>query len=172
MPRLRDIVIDRPRVLFVGINPSPKTVECGHHFAGRGNPFWRLMSASGLVPFEIDHTGDRRIVELGFAMTNLCRRATRAASELSAAELNRGKSALQTRIRRMKPEMVAFVGVSIYRLIFGSDSSPGAGIKPEAICGARIFVLPNPSGLNASYPGFRDKLVWFERLRAELDAAG
>src|SRR5579863_5755204 len=123
MPRLRDIVIARPRVLFVGINPSPRTAECGHHFASRGNPFWRLMRESGLVPFEIDFDSDSRIIECGFAMTNLCRRATRAASELSAAELRAGKLALHTRIRKMKPEMVAFVGVSIYRLFFGSDST-------------------------------------------------
>jgi double-stranded uracil-DNA glycosylase len=64
---------------------------------------------------------------------------------------------------------VAFVGVSLYRMFFGPTASPGPGAKPEILAGARVFVVPNPSGLNASFPGFADKLVWFARLRAFVD---
>ena len=163
--RLRDVLTPRPRILFVGINPSLRSAEVGHHFAGRGNPFWRLLHASRLVPVALACEEDLRLAEFGLALTNLCPRATRSASELSAAEIARGKETVARKIRRLRPEVVAFVGVTIYRSFFGKSASAGAGPKAEKIFGARVFVLPNPSGLNASYPGFKDKLVWFERLR-------
>jgi len=169
-------------VLFVGINPSLRSEAVGHHFAGPGNPFWRLLHAARLVPVELTHTEDGRLAEFGLALTNLCPRATRAAAELGRAEIERGKRRLVAKIGRLRPEVVAFVGVTIYRDFFGKPpsrtpgkptttaASAGAGAKTELICGARIFVLPNPSGLNASFPGFKHKLVWFERLREFVDS--
>jgi double-stranded uracil-DNA glycosylase len=176
---LRDILTPKPRVLFVGINPSLRSEAVGHHFAGPGNPFWRLLYASRLVPVELTHTEDHRLAEFGLALTNLCPRATRSAAELSRDEIERGKRRLVTKIRRVRPEIVAFVGITIYRDFFGQSSrkspaaspSAGAGAKPELICGARVFVLPNPSGLNAGFPGFKHKLVWFERLGEFLDSS-
>lgn len=169
MAPLRDIVISRPRILFVGINPSLRSEQVGHHFANPANPFWRLLYAAGLIPVELKCDDDRRLVEFGFAMTNLCARATRAASELTARELTDGADLLRIRIQRLRPEVVAFVGVTIYRHFFRRSvpvlNGSGAGLKNERISGARVFVLPNPSGLNASFPGFQDKLIWFERLR-------
>ncbi len=165
MARLRDIIETRPRILLVGINPSLRSEQVGHHFASPGNPFWRLLHASRLVPIELNHEDDTRLPEFGLALTNLCARATRSAAELRAEELKRGARTLASKIRRAKPQVVAFVGVSIYRRLFGANASPGAGLKLETIAGARVFVLPNPSGLNASFPGFKDKLVWFEALR-------
>jgi TDG/mug DNA glycosylase family protein len=185
---LRDVLTPKPRVLFVGINPSLRSEAVGHHFASPGNPFWRLLFAARLVPVELTHTEDYRLAEFGLALTNLCPRATRAAAELGREEIERGKRRLTAKVRRLRPEVVAFVGVTIYREFFGKApsrvaSSPaadlpvpateatatsGAGAKPELICGARIFVLPNPSGLNASFPGFQHKLVWFERLRESI----
>ncbi len=164
LARLRDVLTRNPRILFVGINPSLRSAEIGHHFAGRGNPFWRLLHAARLVPIALGCDEDWRLVEFGLALTNQCPRATRSASELGAAEIARGKTAVARKIQRLHPEVVAFVGVTIYRSFFGKSASAGAGPKPEKIFGARVFVLPNPSGLNASYPGFGDKLVWFERL--------
>ncbi len=164
-------------MLFVGINPSLRSEAVGHHFAGPGNPFWRLLYAARLVPLELTHMEDRRIAEFGLALTNLCPRATRAAAELSREEIERGKRTLRIKIRRLRPEVVAFVGVTIYRDFFGKAASrtsgkplagaasAGAGAKLELICDAKVFVLPNPSGLNASFPGFKHKLIWFERLR-------
>ncbi|HTQ25569.1 MAG TPA: mismatch-specific DNA-glycosylase [Candidatus Binataceae bacterium] len=175
---LKDILIPRPRILFVGINPSLRSEAVGHHFASPGNPFWRLLFAARLVPVELTHTEDRRLAEFGLALTNLCPRATRAAAELNREEIERGKRTLASKVRRLRPEVVAFVGITIYREFFreffGRDSrgtsaaqvaNAGAGAKPELLYGARVFVLPNPSGLNASFPGFKHKLVWFERLR-------
>lgn len=162
---LRDIVKPRPRVLFVGINPSLRSEAVGHHFAGRGNPFWRLLHASRIVPMPLTCDEDAKLTEFGMALTNLCPRATRAASELRPDEIAEGKRRLERKIRRWHPEVVAFVGVSIYRSFFGRSASGGAGLKPEKIGDSRVFVVPNPSGLNASFPGFEDKLIWFRQLR-------
>lgn len=182
---LSDILTPRPRVLFVGINPSLRSEAVGHHFAGPGNPFWRLLHAGRLVPVELTHTEDRRLVEFGLALTNLCPRATRAAAELGREEIERGKQRLVAKVRRLRPEVVAFVGVTIYREFFrefvgkvprrasglplSEAATAGAGPKTELFCDAKVFVLPNPSGLNASFPGFKHKLIWFERLREFID---
>lgn len=165
MPRLQPRLCDRPRILFVGINPSLRSAEVGHHFAGPGNPFWRLLHAAGLVPQALTYADDSRLVEWGLALTNIVPRATREASELAPAEFARGRLALARVIKRVQPRVVAFVGSTVYRAFFGARASGGAGPKPERIGDARVFVVPNPSGRNVAYPGFADKLVWFRRLQ-------
>jgi TDG/mug DNA glycosylase family protein len=166
VPRLRDILVSEPRILFVGINPYLRSAALGHHFAGPGNPFWRLLAAAGLVPDSLTFVNDRTIGQWGLALTNLCPRPTRAADELDAAEIAAGCRTLKRKIERLRPEVVAFVGVTLYQQFFRLPRSGGAGEKPETIAGARVFVVPNPSGLNASFPGFAHKLPWYERLRA------
>ena len=163
--RLPAIIGPRPRILFVGINPSLPSAEVGHHFASPGNPFWRLLYTARLIPTALTYADDARLIEHGLALTNIVPRATRAASELTRAEFAAGRRQLARVIRRANPEVVAFVGVTVYRAFFGGAASGGPGPKPERIGAARVFVLPNPSGLNAAYPGFRDKLIWFQRLR-------
>jgi double-stranded uracil-DNA glycosylase len=172
MPRLHDVLTPHPQVLFVGINPSLRSQQVGHHFAGPGNPFWRLLYAAGIVSEELTYSDDRKLVHYGLALTNLCARATRSASELGRDEIQRGKRVVLRKIARLQPAVVAFVGVSIYRYFCANRAGGSVGPKPETVYGARIFVLPNPSGLNANFPGFNDKLVWFEKLRdfAELGA--
>jgi TDG/mug DNA glycosylase family protein len=160
MKRLADRLGPRPRILFVGINPSLRSAEVGHHFASPGNPFWRLLYAARLIPSAFTYQDDARLPSCGLALTNIVSRPTRAAA---------GRARLARLIERVKPRTVAFVGVTVYRAFFGPSGSPGPGAKPERIGRARVFVLPNPSGLNASYPGFRDKLIWFERLRRYVD---
>jgi double-stranded uracil-DNA glycosylase len=167
---LRDVVTDRPRILFVGINPGLRSEMLGRHFAGPGNPFWRLLHAARLTPVALAHEEDQRLAEFGMALTNLCSRATRSAADLRADEIERGKRAVIKKIQRLHPDVVAFVGITIYRQFFGRNGSAGPGPKTEMIDGARVFVLPNPSGLNASFPGFKHKLVWFERLREFADS--
>ena len=144
----------------------------------------------------IEYANDQRLATFGIGLTNLCPRTTRTAAELTRAEIASGRATLARKIARWKPRVVAFVGVSLYAMYFGHGAGGGAGAKPEviawtkrgsaarspsrgglgtlsgspsAIAGARVFVVPNPSGLNASYPGFAHKLVWFERLRAFLE---
>jgi len=170
MPALRDVVVDHPRLLLVGINPGLRSGALGHHFAGRGNPFWRLLHASRLTPVLLAFTEDYRLAEFDIALTNLCPRTTRTAAELTRAEIARGRAALARKIAAWKPAVVAFVGVSLYWMFFPRAATGGPGAKPERISGARVFVVPNPSGLNASFPGFAHKLVWFRKLRRFADA--
>jgi TDG/mug DNA glycosylase family protein len=172
MALLRDVVVRRPRLLLVGINPGLRSGALGHHFAGRGNPFWRLLQAARLTPVLLDCTEDHRLAAYGIALTNLCPRTTRTAAELSRAEIARGRAVLAKKIARWRPAVVAFVGVSLYPMYFGRVAKAGPGVKPETVAGARVFVVPNPSGLNASYPGFADKLVWFRRLQRFVASVG
>jgi TDG/mug DNA glycosylase family protein len=167
--RLKDVIVDRPRLLLVGINPGLRSGAVGHHFAGNGNPFWRLLHAARLTPTLLHYTEDQRLAEFGIALTNLCPRTTRTAAELTRAEIARGHAALARKIAGWRPAVVALVGVSLYRTYFGAAAGPGPGPKRETIAEARVFVVPNPSGLNASFPGFEDKLRWFKKLRAFVE---
>jgi TDG/mug DNA glycosylase family protein len=167
--RLQDVVADHPRLLLVGINPGLRSGTVGHHFAGNGNPFWRLLHAAGLTPELLTYAEDQRLTEWGISLTNICPRTTRTAAELTRAELQDGRAALAEKIAAWRPAVVAFVGVTVYRTFFGKGDGPGPGPKPETIGPSRVFVVPNPSGLNASYPGFADKLRWFEALRRYVD---
>jgi double-stranded uracil-DNA glycosylase len=161
-----------PRILFVGINPSLHSARVGHHFAGPGNPFYRLLHAAGLVPHAMTFEDDVRLPGLGLALTNIAERATREAAELSAADYARGRRRLARTIAAVRPGVVAFVGSTAYRQFVGPSGSPGPGSKPEVVAGARVFVVPNPSGRNAAFPGFQDKLVWFRRLARWAEAPG
>lgn len=164
-PTLPDVVGEGMRILFVGINPSLRSAEVGHHFAGRGNPFWRLLHAAGLTPAPLAPDEDRTLPALGVGITNVCPRATRSAAELTRAELRAGADDLRAKVLALGPAIVAIVGVSLYPLLVPGGRERGPGAKRARLAGARVFVLPNPSGLNASFPGFRQKLVWFRRLR-------
>ena len=166
---LRDVVVPRARLLLVGINPGLRSGAVGHHFAGNGNPFWRLLHAARLTPELLHYTDDQRLAEFGIGLTNLCPRMTRTAAELTRAEIARGHEALARKIAAWRPAVVALVGISLYRTYFGAAAGPGPGAKRETISGARVFVVPNPSGLNASFPGFEEKLRWFKRLRLFVD---
>jgi TDG/mug DNA glycosylase family protein len=170
MAGLRDIVAPELRALFVGINPGLRSAALGHNFAGKGNPFWRLLHAAGLIDEPIDFAQERRLLEHGFGISNLCSRPTRSAAELTRAELAAGARALERRVRRWRPRVVVFVGLTIYQQLFGRAATPGPGAKPQTFGGARVFVVPNPSGLNASFPGFEHKRIWFAALREFLDA--
>jgi TDG/mug DNA glycosylase family protein len=167
--RLPPRLCPRPRILFVGINPSLTSARIGHHFAGPGNPFYRLLHAAGFVAEPLTFVDDIRLPEFGLALTNIAERATRAAAELTAGDYERGRFRLARTIATIRPTMVAFVGGTAYRQFFGPSASRGAGAKPERIADAAVFVVPNPSGRNAAYPGFKDKLVWYRRLKRWAD---
>jgi len=162
---LPDRLRPQPRILFVGINPSLRSGALGHHFAGPGNPFWRLLYAARLVPEPLTFNNDIRLPRFGLALTNIVDRPTREAAELKPKEYALGRRRLARTIARARPRVVAFVGVTAYRHFFGPRASAGCGPKPERIGSARVFVVPNPSGRNVAYPGFRDKLIWYRRLR-------
>ena len=165
-------------ILFRGINPSTTSGKVGHHFAGPSNPFWQLLHSAGFTPRLFTAADDHELASLGFALVNLCPRPTAMASELTKGELEAGRKRLAAKVRAMQPGVVALVGVTLYPLIFArkrtdkkrgtprKELPPGPGPKPDVLEGARVFVVPNPSGLNASFPTFESKLPWFEQLRA------
>src|SRR5438552_352489 len=166
MKRLKDRVRSPVSVLFVGINPGIRSAAIGHHFAGYSNRFWRLLFDSGLVPERIGAEDDDRLPEWGYGITNLIARCTPGIDTLDPDEYVAGLRALRKKVRRWHPEIVAFTGVTIFRSIFGrrSGSPVSLGPQPERFEGARVFVLPNPSGRNANY-SYAEMLAAFRHLR-------
>jgi TDG/mug DNA glycosylase family protein len=165
MPELRICTREGAHILFIGINPGLSSGALGHHFAAKGNPFWRLLHASGITPRQLAPEEDVRLPELGLGVVNMCKRPTRTAAELTRDEIAVGRRELRALIERLRPRVVAFAGLMIYQDFFDLPSSGGAGEKPERIGDTRVFALPNPSGINANFPGFATKLVWFVKLK-------
>jgi TDG/mug DNA glycosylase family protein len=166
--RLKDRVEPPVRMLLVGINPGVRSAITGHHFAGYSNRFWRLLHQSGLTPELLRAEDDGRLPELGYGVTNLIPRPTPGIDTLRPEEYIEGARVLRRKIRRWKPEVVAFVGVTLYRSVFGVRTPVVLGIQAEQLEGAKVFVLPNPSGRNANYSG-AEMLAAFTDLRRWLD---
>ncbi len=160
-----DVIGPGLRVLFCGINPSLYSAAVGHHFARPGNRFWPALHAAGLTERRLSPWEDGALLDRGFGVTNLVRRATAAADELAADELAAGARALVRKVRRYRPASVAFLGVTAYRSAFGRPNAR-LGRQTETVAGAAVWVLPNPSGLNAHY-----RLADLARLYAALRAA-
>jgi len=149
------------RVLFVGINPSLRSAEVGHHFARPGNRFWPTLYAAGFTPRLLRPDEDAELPAHGIGVTNIAARPTRAAAELSDEELRAGAAELEAVVRARTPRLVAVVGLGAYRTAFDRPKA-GWGLQPDPIGGRPVWVLPNPSGLNAHY-----KPADFARLYAE-----
>lgn len=162
-----DVIGPNLRVLFCGINPSLYAGATGHHFSRPGNRFWPTLHAAGFTDVRLHPAEGRRLLEFGYVMTNLVARATAGADGLSAAELIAGKKDLSAKVRRYQPQVVAVLGVGAYRTAF---SRPGAavGLQEVRLGSAPIWVLPNPSGLNAHYPPTRLAST-FRELRLTLE---
>lgn len=138
------------RVVWVGINPGLYSGAVGHHFARPGNRFWPVLHESGFTPERLHPSQERRLLEWGLGITNLVSRATARADELTADELVAGGQLLQKKLRRHRPRYAAFLGITAYRAAFGRQGT-GAGPQTERIGDTPVWVLPNPSGLNAHY---------------------
>ncbi|HVX69509.1 MAG TPA: mismatch-specific DNA-glycosylase [Mycobacteriales bacterium] len=138
------------QILLVGINPSLFSGWSGHHFARPGNRLWRTLHLSGLTPVLLDPGDEPGIQAAGLGITNLVARATARADELTSDELRAGVERLRSLVRRWQPDFVAFLGISTYRIAFATPKAT-VGEQPVDFEGARVWVLPNPSGLNASY---------------------
>ena len=137
-------------MLFCGINPGLYSAATGHHFARPGNRFWPALHASGFTPEVLVPSEERALLALGLGITNLVPRATAAAAELSSDELRAGREALERKVRRYRPRCVALLGIGAYRTAFERPRAM-AGRQPEPIGGAPLWLLPNPSGLNANH---------------------
>lgn len=139
-------------MLFVGINPGVRSALTGHHFAGYSNRFWKLLFESGLVPQPLTYVDDDRLPEWGFGITNIVPRPTPSIETLSPDEYAAGRRRLQAKIRRVRPVVVALVGITVFRALFPDRRGPvRLGLQQDSIAGAAVFVLPNPSGRNANF---------------------
>jgi TDG/mug DNA glycosylase family protein len=145
-----DLIRPGLKVLFCGINPGLYSGATGHHFARPGNRFWPALHLSGFTPRLLSPWEEHLLLNLGLGITNLVARATASAAELTVRELRFGRRRLERKVKRYSPTWVAMVGIGAYRTAF---ERPGAlvGQQPESVGRAGLWVLPNPSGLNANH---------------------
>ena len=156
------------RVLFCGINPGLYSAATGHHFARPGNRFWPALHAAGFTPRLLAPGEQQLLAEYGLGITNLVARATAQASELTREELQAGGAQLADLVARHQPRIVAVAGVTAYRAAFGKKDAQ-VGPQAETIGATRLWIVPNPSGLNAHWP-LADITAEFRRLRAAAGA--
>ena len=180
--RLTDRIEPGVRVLLIGINPGVMSAVTGHHFAGPTNRFWRLLYESEIVPEPVTHEDDVRLPEWGIGMTNLVARPSPGIDVLKPAEYLDGWRILEQKIAKFRPEIVAFVGVTMYRALWKEITRAGQvpprlrskgepdirpGFQKAMVQGARLFVLPNPSGRNANF-SYAEMLEAFRSLRRAI----
>jgi TDG/mug DNA glycosylase family protein len=145
-----DVAAPGLKVLFCGINPGLLSAAVGRHFARPGNRFWPALHRGGFTGVQLHPDQQTELLDLGLGVTNVAARATARADELSAAELVAGAGILRRKIARYRPRWVAVLGIGAYRTAFGAKDAR-IGAQDEPLAGARVWVLPNPSGLNAHY---------------------
>jgi TDG/mug DNA glycosylase family protein len=162
---LPDVIAPGLRVLFCGINPGLYTAWAGHHFARPGNRFWPALHRSGFTPRLFAPAEQRELLALGLGITNAVGRASAAAAELSTDELREGGQRLEAIAAQYAPAYIANLGVTAYRSAFG-ERKAGLGEQRQLLGASWVWVLPNPSGLNAHYTP-----AGLAELFAELRAA-
>ena len=181
MKRLPDHIRPDVKVLFVGINPGTRSAEVGHHFAGYSNRFWKLLYDAELVPLPLTYEDDWRLPEWGYGLTNIVSRVTPGIQTLTKDDYRKGKRQLVDKIRRYGPQIVALLGVTMYSVLFPPLQSHSTvrgpklpkgriGLLPHVLEGARVFVLPNPSGRNAHY-SYGEMVKLYKKLQSLIRTA-
>ncbi|MGW7406517.1 G/U mismatch-specific DNA glycosylase [Streptomyces sp. NPDC054833] len=145
-----DVVAAGLQVLFCGINPGLMTAATGHHFARPGNRFWPVLHRSEFTPRLMKPAEQQELLSYGLGITNVVARATARAGELTPQEYVEGGRLLSAKVTRLRPTWLAVVGVTAYRAAFG-DRGAQVGPQERTIGDTRVWVLPNPSGLNAHW---------------------
>lgn len=145
-----DVIGPGLTVLFCGINPGLYSGYTGHHFARPGNRFWPTLYAAGFTTHLLKPAEQMTLLETGYGITNLVERATATAAELTAEELLAGGQQLLAKVQQYQPKVLAVLGISAYRTAFQRPKAQ-MGEQPEGMGPARLWILPNPSGLNAHY---------------------
>ena len=158
-----DVIAPNLRVLFCGINPGLYSAATGHHFARPGNRFWPALHAAGFTQRLLHPSEERLLLKSGCGITNLVARSTAAADELAAQEFMAGRRRLAVKVKRYRPRIVAVLGVGAYRMAF-EQARAQLGRQAESLGGATLWVLPNPSGLNANHQ-LPDLVRLFRALR-------
>ena len=165
--KVPDIIAPNLRVLFCGINPGLYSGATGHHFARPGNRFWPTLHQAGFTPRLLVPSEERELLDFGYGITNLVARATATADELSPQELIAGQRRLKSKVKRYQPQVVAVLGISAYRTAFGQKAA-ALGLQSQKLTNTIIWVLPNPSGLNAHYQ-LADLVEHFRVLRQAVE---
>ena len=147
---LSDVVAPGLRVLFCGINPSLWSAHSGHHFGNPANRLWPVLHLAGFTPRRLHPSESDELLALGIGVVNVVNRATATAAEISDEEVRANRPRVESTVLQWAPRYVAFLGLSAYRVCFGRRTA-GVGPQPETIGDTRIWLLPNPSGLNAHY---------------------
>lgn len=145
-----DVLAHGLDVVFCGINPGCTSARLHQHFARRGNRFWPALHRSGFTPRQLEPGEQFELLEYGLGVTNLASRGTATAAELARAELLEGGRVLAAKVARLRPRFLAVAGVTAYRMAF-EEPKATMGLQARALATTRIWVLPNPSGLNAHY---------------------
>ncbi len=162
MQEVRDIIRPGLTVLFVGFNPGVRSAETGHHFAGHSNRFWKLLHTAGFTPRQLRPAEDDTLLALGFGITNIVPRPTKAAAEITREEYRRGRLALIDKLALYRPRIACYVGLGVYRE-FAVLKAVACGLQPQTVVpGVIDFVVPNPSGLNRI--SFDDQLRHYKDL--------
>ena len=164
---VRDVIGPGLRVLFCGINPGLYSGATGHHFARPGNRFWPTLHQAGFTPRLLAPSEERELLTLGYGITNLVPRATATAEELAPDELVAGQRRLKSKVKRYQPQVVAVLGIGAYRTAF-AKKIVALGRQPDPLDNAVVWVLPNPSGLNAHYQ-LADLAEHFRVLRLAVE---
>lgn len=162
-----DLIAPNLKVLFVGINPGLWSAATGHHFARPGNRFWPALFAAGFTPRIISPFDEKELLTFGYGITNIVPRGTAAADELSREEFVAGGKRLLKNVKKYKPKIVAVLGVGAYRHALDRPKAI-IGKQPEKLGDSLLWVLPNPSGLNANYQA-ADLKKLFSDLRNAAD---
>ena len=161
--RIHDVIAPGLKVLFVGINPGLYSGAVGHHFARPGNRFWPALHKAGFTKQQLSPYEERELLLGGYGITNIVSYATAAADELDAKDLASGGKRLTLKIKRYKPRVVAVLGLTAFRAAFGRPDAR-FGPQEERIGSSIVWVLPNPSGLNASYQ-LKELAKMFRKVR-------
>ncbi len=147
---LPDVIGPGLRVLFCGINPGLYSGATGHHFARPGNRFWPTLYGAGFTPRLLKPAEEQELLTYGYGITNLVERATATAAELTAEELAIGGKRLHAKVEQYQPQVLAILGISAYRLAFNQPRAV-LGKQHDTFGTTQLYILPNPSGLNAHY---------------------
>ncbi|WP_264536630.1 G/U mismatch-specific DNA glycosylase [Flavobacterium sp. N1736] len=148
---LTDYITKDLKVLFCGINPGLKSAFDGHHFSGRSNRFWKVLNQSGFTPQQIEPENDFTILDFGYGLTTAVARPTVRADELSKDEFKDSIDIFKNKIKQYQPQYIAFLGKAAY-VAFSGKKQILWGLQSEDFCGAKVWILPNPSGLNRGFP--------------------
>jgi double-stranded uracil-DNA glycosylase len=165
--RMTDVIAPGLKILFCGINPSLYSAAVGHHFARPGNRFWPTLYAAGFTDKLFSAFEDHRLLDRGYGITNVVERATASAAELTQADYVEGGKQLEAKVRHYQPRVLALLGISAYRAAFRKKDA-AVGQQQDELGGACVWVLPNPSGLNAHYQ-LGDLARVYEEMRIAVE---